>query len=433
MIKKITSLFCLFLTISALAQPHIHTPVDTANAGYRAKLRSLYKERASHTMASYNGFMDKNFRKMLIESYTEINTEFIEKVNSGLFVQDAYYDEQLNGLFQQIVKANPQYAELASTRILLSFAESPNAYAMGDGFVVVHLPLLYNVTSMHELAYILCHELAHNLLNHPQGGLQEYAKINSSQEIKQKTREIEKKKYNKAQDASGLYKTIVYSNRKRHRGVEYQADSLGFVLYKNAFPGNEGVVIKSFTTLDDMDREKDSLLPADYEKLFSSEKQPFKPEWLAGDEISGYKYDKTPKFWQIDSLKTHPDCLDRAQRLKTVFGITATSQPEAISRELTTRAQYDSVLGLFVMKEYGKSLYQTLLLLKTSPDDKFLAKMVHSNLVKIQESQKNYTMNKYVENVNPRYSYSYNTFLSFIRQLRKTEMANIINQYQSKL
>jgi len=434
MIKKIITLLCGIFSITCIAQSYIHIPVDTLNIAYRSNLKLLYKDRAAHTMASYNTFMDKNFRKILIESYTEINTEFIEKVNNGLFVQDAFYDEQLNSLFQQIVKANPQYSELASIRILLSFAELPNAYAMGDGFVVVQLPLLANVNNRYELAYILCHELAHNLLNHPQGGLQEYARLNSSKEIKKKTREIEKKKYNKAQDASGLYKTIVYSNRKRHRGVEYQADSLGYVLYKNAFPGNEGVVIKSFTTLNEMDRERDSLEPADYEKLFSSEKQPFKPEWILGDEISGYKYDKTPKFWQIDSLKTHPNCLDRAQRLQKMFAIANTGAlPESISAELKTRAQYDAVMGLYVMKEYGKSLYKTLLLLKANPDDKYLAQMVHANLVKLQEAQKNYTMNKYVDNVNPGYSNSYNMFLSFLRQLRKSEISNIINQYQSKI
>jgi Zn-dependent protease with chaperone function len=433
MIKNITFLFCLFFAGSCLSQSYNHTPVDTVNTVYRAKLRALYNERASHTMASYNGFMDKGFRKILIESYTEINAEFIDKVNNGFFIQDAFYDEQLNELFQQIVKANPQFADLASVRVLLSFAESPNAYAMGDGFVVVQLPLLANVNSKQELAFILCHELAHNLLNHPQGSLQEYAKINSSKEIKQKTREIEKRKYNKAQDASGLYKSIVYSNRKWHRGVEYQADSLGFVLYKNAFPGNEHIVIKSFKAMDDMDREKDSLLPADYQRLFSSSNQPFKPEWIAADEISGYRYNKIPKFWQIDSLKTHPDCADRAQRLKTLFNINEAGDAGTAVDALKTRARYDDVMGLYVMKEYGRSLYCTLLLLKDRQEDKYLLKMAHANLVKIQESQKNYTMNKYVDNVNPGYSNSYNTFLSFLRQLRKTEITNIINQYQSKL
>lgn len=368
---------------------------------------------------------------MLVQSYAEINPEFLDKINDGLFIQAPFYEEHINALFNQIVKKNPQHKNLASTRILLSFAESPNASAIGNGFVIINLPLLANLNMEDELAFILCHELAHNLLEHPQEGLVDYARTKSSREIKKQTREIEKKKYNKGENASGLFRKIIYSNRKRHRAIEFQADSLGFVLYKNAFAGRESTALKSFSTLDEMDKESDSLQLKDYEKLFSSAKQPFKKEWIESDEISNYKYDKALKFWQIDSLKTHPDCVDRANRLKTLFNITAgnDSLDKIDYAAVSNRAKYDHVLGLYVMKEYGKSLYQALLLLKNSPGDTYLRTIVHNNLSRIQESQKNYTMNKYVEIMSPRYSNSYNVFLSFLRQLRKSEINELINQY----
>lgn len=433
MIKKIILLLSLIAVCSCCAQSG-YKPIDTTNVAFKAKLKQQYNQRAAKTRATYNSFTDKTFRKALNDYYTELNTEFIEKVDDGHFVQDAFYDERINTLFKQIVAANAEYKGLEDSRILLSFADVPNAYAMGDGFVVVYLPLLARVGNEYELAFIICHELSHNLLNHPQGGLQDYARVNTSKEIKQKTREIEKKKYNKTEVASGLYRDIIYSNRKKHRGVEYQADSLGFVLYKNAFAGKEAMALNSLARLDVMDKEQDSLLPADYEKLFTSEKQPFKPEWLSGDEISSYKYDKSLKFWQIDSLKTHPDCQLRAARLKATFNITGENQTIATDyADVVHRAEYDTLLGLYVLKEYGKSLYQTLLLLKDKPEDPYLRGMVYNNFIKIQEAQKNYTMNKYVETVNPRYSYSYNAFLSFIRQLRKSELTQIINQYQSKI
>lgn len=430
MAKTITLLICLINLFICQAQFANYTSIDTSNVDYRNNLKVIYAERAAKTLLLLKDYPAKNVKKVLTQSYNRVNNEFINKINNGFFIKDSFYEDRINTLFKKIVDANPQYKALASTKILLSFSDTPNAYAMGDGFVVVNLPLLGNLKNEYELAFIICHELAHNLLNHPSDGLLEYAKTQTSHEIKKQTHEIDKNKYNKAENASHFYKKIVYDNRKKHRGVEFQADSLGYILYSNAFAGKEAIALKSFSTLDDMDIEKDSLELNDYEKLFSSDKQPFKEKWISDDEISMYNYDKTLKFWQIDSLKTHPDCIDRANRLKTIFLIdTENDEVHTTYDDVAARAKYDHITGLYFLKEYGKSLYEALLLLKDNDNNTYLKSLVYSNLVKIQEAQKNYTMNKYVETVNPRYSNSYNKFLSFLRQLRKSEMTELINQY----
>ncbi len=92
---------------------------------------------------------------------------------------------------------------------------------------------------------------------------------------------------------------------------------------------------------------------------------------------------------------------------------------------------YNDVLGLFVIEEYGKSLYETLLLLKEDPNNQFLRTMVKGNLLKIRNAQKSYTLDKHLDRVNPRNSDSYNTFLFFIRDLRRKEMNDLINLYKT--
>lgn len=58
--------------------------------------------------------------------------------------------------------------------------------------------------------------------------------------------------------------------------------------------------------------------------------------------------------------------------------------------------------------------------------------MVKSNLEKIIEAQKKYELNKYVDNPNfKNYSNIYNVFLSFIRELRKSELQEILNHYST--
>lgn len=432
MLKNIILLLYFTFSFSVSAQTYTFKPIDTADSAYRKNIKAIYTERSAKTAGSFNTFTDKNFRKVLSESYKEINQDFMDKVDAGYFVPAPYYEENINRLFRKITEANPEYTSLSSVKILISFSAEPNAYAMGDGFVVINVSLLANVESELELAYILSHELAHNLLNHPQRGLQDYAKLKTSPELKRQTREIEKQKYNKSEAASKVLKTTIYSKRKKSRGVEFQADSLGFVLYRNAFKEHEFGALNTFSTMDKMDKEKDSLQLSDYEKLFTSANQPFKKEWILNDEISIYRYDKSPKFWQIDSLKTHPACKDRAIKLKTLFNIKQGSTPvqNPDFNILKHNAEYNNLMGLYVLKLYGRSLYETLLLLKHKPEEAYLRHMVYANFIKIQEAQRTYAMNKYVDNVNPGYSTSYNTYLSFLRQLRKSELNEIINLYK---
>src|SRR5690606_41374204 len=87
-----------------------------------------------------------------------------------------------------------------------------------------------------QLAYIICHEIAHNLMHHSYSSIVDYDKLKNSEELKKQTREIEKQKYNKGQIASGLYKDIVYGKRKNNRKYEHKEDSQGYILFNNTFP-----------------------------------------------------------------------------------------------------------------------------------------------------------------------------------------------------
>ena len=406
--------------------------LDTIDKGYKKQLRDLYSARVGKQVLAFDKeISERKIRKDVEASYKELSDDFIENINKGFFVNDKAYSEFLEGIVNTIKDNNPEYPNIANTRILLSFGTSPNAYAIGNDVIVVYIPLIKSINNEYELAFIISHEIAHNLLRHSYNGMIEYATMANSSEIRKQTREIEKQKYNKAQIASGLYKDIVYGKRKNHRKLEHQADSLGFVLYKNAFKGREYQALRSLETLDDIDKERDSLLASDYVALFNTEKVPFKSQWIENEEISRYKYDKTPKFWEVDSLKTHPDCGIRAGFVQKHFMVKPADpgSPSDKFMMLKKSSAFNHVLGLYAIEEYGKSLYESLLLLKHDQKNAFLNKLVHQNLLKLQEAQKNYTLNKYLDTINPKYSNSYNTFLYFVRQLRKSELNAIIEKY----
>jgi len=405
--------------------------VDSADSKFKKQLVNLYSSRVAKQQLKFNQQLsDKKIRKEVDVLYKDFSEDFIESINKGFFVENETYQKFLEDILQQIQKNNPEYPDIANTKILLSFGTSPNAYAIGTNIVVVYIPLIKKIDNQYQLAFILSHEIAHNLLSHSYNGMIDHASMVHSSEIKKQTKEIQKQKYNKGQIASGLYRDIVYGKRKNNRKLEHQADSLGFVLFKNAFKGNEYQVLVSLETLKDIDKETDSLSVADYTKLFTTAKIPFKNQWINNDELQAYKYDRSPKFWQIDSLKTHPDCELRVGFVKKHFTVQpAEAEISEEFKALKNSSKYNHILGLYTIEEYGKSLYEALLLYKNEPENEFLKKMIYDNLIKLQEAQKSYTLNKYLDTLNPRYSNSYNTFLSFFRQLRKNELNEIINKY----
>lgn len=136
---------------------------------------------------------------------------------------------------------------------------------------------------------------------------------------------------------------------------------MGFILFKNTYTDREYEVVKALELLENIDKEQDSLNLSDYVALFETEQLPFNKEWVINDELTKYKYDTTPKFWTIDSLKSHPDCAIRAEFIKSNFKVKESELQEASDAFKTIQyaSKYNDVLGLYAIKEYGKSLYET--------------------------------------------------------------------------
>lgn len=404
--------------------------IDTLNYQYRNQLTGFYTKKSETIIAELEKTTDKNIRKELLQIYNESKQNFLKTIQKGYFIDKKPYQIVLDSLFYKITKANPETEHI---KVLVEINEEPNAYNTGEDFVSLYLPLLSKVEHTEQLAFIICHEMAHQLLQHPLSNLKKNVASFHSEQVKEKIQNIKKQKYNRNQKTEMLLKDLVYTHRKSSRVNEIQADSLGFILFSKAFPNQKQYALSVLHLLDSIDVEQDSLVENDYYQLFHSEKQAFKRSWLVNDEFDMYSYNTAPKFWELDSLKTHPDCHERILALKNNFSLneTTTVDENNTFRPLKKQAQNDVVFGLYFLKEYGKSLYETLLLLKNNQNDVFLRKMTYQNLLRIQEAQKNYTVNRYVENVNPRYSISYNTFLTFIRKLRKTELENLIQMYQN--
>ncbi len=411
---------CLFL--------NAQTVLDTANVAYRNNVVAYFDGVTEKGEEEIAQIKDKNVRKEFSISYKEKQADFRQLISKGIFIEHSKYTPLIQSVFEKIKKGNPA-ANFHDIRLLLAISEEYNAYNCGGGIVVLNLPLLLEMDNEFELAYIISHELSHQQLNHVYNSMLERAVRSTSKEFKKQTALIGKEKYNKGRLAEKLVKKLIYGNREESRKCEYQADSLGYVYFRNAYPENEHYAIQTLKKLKEIDKpSNDSLVKNDFVTFFEVDNLKFRDEWIASD-IAGYSYQKQVKLWNVDSLRTHPDCDLRIDFLKKAFALKESNKP-VIKQPHDKQSGYEFIFGLYYLEDYGKSLYYTLLKLKSSPRDGFLRKMFYENLIKIRDARNSLTLNKYVEVENPIFPDDYNQVLCLVRNIRKKELDQIIDYYK---
>lgn len=404
--------------------------IDTINTAYKEKILNYFESHVSKTELKINEIENRKIKKQFLINYKEKSEDFKALIKQGIFIENKSYSALIEQIFNKIKQGNPD-RKFDDIKLLLAISKNINAYNCGDGIIVIELPLIYNIDNEYELAFAISHEIGHQELNHVYKSMLKHSEQNNSEDLKKKISEIDKQKFNKNSIASSLFKKIVYGNREESRKCEQQADSLGYILFKNSYPDYESYSVETLRKLKTIDKENDSLTKADFTHFFEIKDLKFNDSWLAS-EISQYNYQKTQKFWNIDSLRTHPDCDARIVFLKNNFKIQEKNKPvnQSNFNKLKENADEEFVFGLYFLEEYGKSLYYTLLKSKKKPNNEFFKNMIYNNLIKLRDARNNYTLNKFLETENPNFSNSYNQYLCLIRNLRKNELNQIIEFYK---
>jgi len=422
---RIMLLIAFFFMEFSFAQNPI--VIDTTNHLYRNSLKEFYTSQTLKSQAILEVGMPRKIRNQFQEIYIDFNKDFISLIDKGVFFESKNYSSLFETIFERLKKNNSDLAN-SDIKLLLAFSDESNAYNNGENIVVINLPLVRDLKNEYQLAYVISHEIAHQKLNHVHDGIVKKLNKYNSEELIQKTKTIDKQKFNKGALASELIKNLVYGDRRESRKKEIAADSLGYLYYSKAYPEFNVQALEVLKILKNIDVPNDSLGKSDFVKIFNNQNFKFNEEWLKSDLVNNYNYQKDKKKYDIDSLRTHPDCDVRISVLTKTFNIKSISKKIESTTYETSKKEIDKeyVFGLFVLEEYGKSLYNCMLKYKVNLADFYYKNMIYENLVKLRESRLNYTLNKYLETESPNFSEGYNQFLNFIRNLRKNELNELI-------
>lgn len=381
----------------------------------------------SNYLIDIEGF-DKRKDREILEIYERRKDRIIKKIENDVFIFDPIVTDYFQGIFNEIVKANPDLVAL-NPRLLIGRDPYPNAYCTGDGILIFNLELLSRLDNDSQVAFVISHELAHQKLDHVNHAIRKNIEQLNSKSTKKEIRQIAKQEYNQFQALAEFMRKKMFSERYHRREHESEADALGVEYLKNTKYHTDGAT-QCLVNLDEIN-QKDSITPIDLKQHFNPTAYPFKDKWLQKEDV--FKFSDSDELidWESDSLKTHPDCIVRKEKLERILADYPNTgkqlQFEEVSQFelLQKRSEFEKIEACFHFGDIGMTLYYTLKLIEKYPDEAYLHGMKGRILYEIYHAQKEHKLSTIAEHSNPNYEDAYNQILDFIHNMRLSEVGKL--------
>lgn len=257
---------------------------------------AIYKEKA--TQKQYKEYWDDR---------TEFLTKAI-KDDDYLYETDVY--KYLDSLINQIMQANKQLIP-AKPLVLIDRSSAVNAYAIGGNILAVNLGLVTFSRSREDLALTIAHELSHNILLHAENAMKQRAEWITSDAYKASMNAVLDSKYERLTRLKKIFEGYSFSRSRHQRYHERDADSLAIILLKKS-----GIRFDPtfFLRLDSADLQYKQPLKQPMANYFTAYNITIDNAWTQkrskGLSTRAYNFKDTTSHLQ-DSLKTHPECVER--------------------------------------------------------------------------------------------------------------------------
>lgn len=351
----------------------------------------------------------------------------VSNFNEDRFILDHPLTSTLRRITERIYASNPLLPRELSVYTYRSSV--PNAVSFGEGTICLMLGLLQRVETEDQVAYILCHELAHYYAQHADRNMAELAALNYDKDLKRKINDIKRNPYGTYSKLKALFNDLDLSLSRHNRKSEFEADSLGLVYYLNT-GYNQHAPLRVMQVLGNADRGlyRENI---EFKKYFDFKAFPFKESWIEYSHSSMiYASDDDEEG---DTLKTHPNTQKRFDRLRRQLGI---ADPDTMQlrvgedfTDMRRLASFEILSSHYHFREYGKALFNAFVLAELYPRNPYPHAMISKSLYQLYKAQKEHNLEDVLELPHPRFDENYNRFLSFINKLRLHELASLAYEY----
>lgn len=422
--KKIIPISPVILLLSAITihvyaqQQFYPDPLIRKNTGFTTWLDSATKNQLGLVSS-----LPRN-QKDYVRTAFEQRQEFLNSLlDNGQLMFGTQLDRKVNEVLAQIEDANPLLNNIAREFVLIN--SSVNAVNTGGGCILVCTGLLERLQNEDQLAFVLCHELAHQYEDHVNKQLLKNAGIVTDEALNDSIQRIFKEQYKVSTKLTnllipGLTKQMQYSREK-----ELEADSLGFVFYRKAgFDVNEA--INCLNILDHSDEEFLNQQP-DFKKYFQNDSITFRDDWLGEEYTSSLGKFTMEKDTLVALLKTHPDIPKRVSAFKRQLGADSSRIDSNLSKktfaDLSVMASINNAQEQYYNDNYSRAFYIAYQLQMSHPELVYPKYLISSVLGELSLHRKNHMAGRYLELQDEEDSKLYTATLNFLWALEARDFA----------
>lgn len=430
-LRSIQCLFILLLIITAClplsAQfANEYIPYKYSSSGYRTS-QGAYLKKLNISYRTSEPAMVKKFNQYLFE----LHRSFGEASRKKQFIEEPSVKRYLGGILDTILRSNHirERFDLVCTRYTV-----PNAYNMGDKRLYVNIGILAQLDNEAQLAFLLAHELSHQLLYHVQDNFIALEKLSRDKKVKKQIRDIKRARYNKLDRSFQFIKNYEYDFAKYSRANETSADSMALVLLKQTgYDLGEAKTLMQLLDIVDKDTSK-----ADFTKYLEHEHQLLKPEWMVRKEHPLDFGHEEAMALNEDSVKTHPDVPFRIRSLDSLLKEWQ-YKPEGRQRSLVSGLFFDTlrkasafelIESYLSRKRYAGVAYHCMVLLQRFPENASLYKNLGVSLQELNKAIRKHTIQDFIPiESDEDFPESYNQFLRIIDRTTADEFEVLVKNY----
>lgn len=426
----LTFVFLLFFSLPISAQKFF--PYSPSQSKIPSK-REFKKQMEENLEQDLQSISERNEIKSNISSiYTKRHEYLIEMaLEKDEFIFNTPMNDYLSSIFSRLLSTN--HIDSSRLQLFISRDLSPNASCLGDGSLMFNIGLMRRLSNESQVAFVLAHELAHYTQNHVNESIVQSVEKKYSKETQDKIKEISQLKYNRNQAGFELLQSVTYSSSKHSRIKESEADSIAVILLEKAgYNSNEALsALAILETIDD-EKYKDSII---YHREFNRELYPFKNEWIVQENPLAVFFNKEIDdevfAFDKDSIKTHPDCLQRIDLLAPEINNNGNTHfvEKIVHDNAVAQADFDYVLSAYHYKNYGFAIYQSLQLQKHYPDHPFLIGIIAACMGEMAIAMDDHELGKLLPQTSPHFGENYNDLLALLNTLTMKEMIEVGYNY----
>ena len=397
--------------------------------------KKQYYEEALQKKKSLIAALPKENSKDYKEAYESMFEMVEDLLRSRRSVTAIDADNYIKAVAGKIIQSNPELSGL-DLRIIFSRDFVPNAYSIGDGTIAFNAGLFVYLHTEAELAFVICHELAHYYLQHSRKRVDKMVRLINSDSLKKELKRLSKQQYRVGEELEKISKALVFDIKRHSREGEQEADRTGLQFLKKSGYSGMGF-ISTMKTLDRID-DTSLFMPLDLPKILSFPEYPFRERWIKKESgIFGAMHPEeasglTKK--EKDSLKTHPDCFKRIELLgdsaKAVSG-----SDFLVDAQMFRKLKEDFVpelLGeVFNAGNISFNLYLSLQFLQEKKHVPLAVYSVARNLNLIYQYQKEHRLGLVADTEGRYFDEGYNQLLRMLWRLRLNEIAELNHHFCS--